>query len=55
MSNFDWKFDWSKKEFNESMDEDTSYELVGKISAIKVDSSMEDFLNRIFNKNKDKK
>ena len=55
MSNFDWKFDWSKREYNESLDEEYLYEPTGKISAIKVGSSMEDFLNRIFNKNKDKK
>jgi len=55
MSNFDWKFDWSKKEYNESLDEDTPYEKVGKINPIKTGSSMEDFLNRIFNKGKDEK
>jgi large subunit ribosomal protein L11 len=30
--NSDWKFDWTKKEYNESLDEDTPYEKVGKIS-----------------------
>jgi len=55
MSNFDWKFDWSKKEYNESLDEDTPYEKMGKISPMKTDSSMQDFLNRVFNKNKEEK
>ena len=50
--NSDWKFDWTKKEYNESLDEDTPYEKMGKISPMKTDSSMQDFLNRVFNKNK---
>jgi len=55
MSNFDWKFDWTKKEYNESLDEDTSHEKVGKINPMKTGSSMQDFLNRVFNKNKEEK
>jgi len=55
MSNFDWKFDWSKKEYNESLDEDITHEKIGKISPMKVGSSMQDFLNRVFNKNKEEK
>jgi len=55
MSNFDWKFDWSKKEYNESLDEDITYEKIGKISPMKSGSSMQDFLNRVFNKNKEEK
>jgi len=50
--NSDWKFDWTKEEFNLSLDEDTSHEKIGKIIPMKVDSSMQDFLNRVFNKKK---